>query len=243
MPETKRNTPENYIRLRRLARRHHETLWLGTRFLAEPDREIAEAVLGFDGELLRIAASVSEPMIGQIRYQWWSDQLETLAVTPPDQLQSEAMLLKPFLDRNTKSLSAVLDQLVASREQAFLNLKNGTIAFDHGKLFSALLIGLGEKDFARSHGDTLGALYAFTDVKEHHHASTDQLREFAEVVVSCPERVWPLLSIFNLLPDWLSRKPTTGLAKRWKVWTGFIAGEARLQQKVLALADRIDQAG
>ena len=92
MPETKNLRKENSPQIKQLAKSQHETLWLGSRFLEKNQRNLVEAVLAFDAELLKIASGVSDRMIGQIRFQWWRDKLTE---DPSDRSRSYTEKLDP----------------------------------------------------------------------------------------------------------------------------------------------------
>jgi phytoene synthase len=59
-------------------------------FWPEAARPHAHAVLAFGLEIERVRTAVSEPMLGEIRYQWWRDAIETAA--PAGNPLAEALL-------------------------------------------------------------------------------------------------------------------------------------------------------
>ncbi len=52
-----------------------EDRWLATRFASADARPGLVAVLAFNHEIARVAEIVSEPMLGEIRLQWWRETL------------------------------------------------------------------------------------------------------------------------------------------------------------------------
>ncbi|MEQ1753625.1 MAG: squalene/phytoene synthase family protein [Micropepsaceae bacterium] len=66
-------------------------------FVPQPHRPAVQALYAFELELSRIATQVGEPMVGQIRYAWWREQIDALysgrAVSAP-----AAQAVAPFLD-------------------------------------------------------------------------------------------------------------------------------------------------
>ncbi len=56
-------------------RRDDPDRWLATLFLPEAARAPVHALLAFNLEIAKIRDLVSEPMLGEIRYQWWRDLL------------------------------------------------------------------------------------------------------------------------------------------------------------------------
>ncbi|MEJ2028057.1 MAG: squalene/phytoene synthase family protein, partial [Limibacillus sp.] len=59
-------------------RRFDHDRYLSLLLAAEPLRRSLLAIYAFNLEIARTAESVSEPMIGQIRLQWWRDSIEGL---------------------------------------------------------------------------------------------------------------------------------------------------------------------
>jgi len=57
------------------ARLHDHDRYLSALFAPEADRGGLMTLYAFDGELARVPFLVSDPMLGEIRYQWWRDQL------------------------------------------------------------------------------------------------------------------------------------------------------------------------
>ena len=64
-------------------RRHDPDRWLTALFAPEVRRPGLLALYAFNLELARVAESVSEPLLGGIRLQWWRDALANLAVVSP----------------------------------------------------------------------------------------------------------------------------------------------------------------
>ncbi len=58
--------------------RDRERYWCAL-FARAPDRQGLLALYAFDAELSHIAAAVREPMVGQIRLQWWRDAIDLAA--------------------------------------------------------------------------------------------------------------------------------------------------------------------
>ena len=72
------NTPENARAVLETARSGDRDRYLAGLFAPSPARDALMALTAFNVELARIADIVSEPMLGEIRLQWWRDALETL---------------------------------------------------------------------------------------------------------------------------------------------------------------------
>lgn len=58
-----------------LVRDHDPDRWAASLFWPSTARPDALALMAFDAELTRIADIVSEPMLGEIRMQWWQDAI------------------------------------------------------------------------------------------------------------------------------------------------------------------------
>ena len=50
-------------------------LWLASLFWPQPARRHAHALLAFGLEIAKVREVVSQPMLGEIRHQWWRDQI------------------------------------------------------------------------------------------------------------------------------------------------------------------------
>lgn len=67
-----------------LVRRVDPDRWLSTRFIAdEAARADVIALYAFNHELARVAASVREPLMGEIRLTWWREAMEEIAAGKP----------------------------------------------------------------------------------------------------------------------------------------------------------------
>ena len=68
--------PAAYTHCFALVRDNDRDRWLASLFWPETARRHAHALLAFDIEIARVRESVSQPMLGEIRYQWWRDVIE-----------------------------------------------------------------------------------------------------------------------------------------------------------------------
>jgi phytoene synthase len=57
-------------------RRDDADRWLASFFIPQPLRQHVFAIYAFNLEIARVREIVSEPLLGEIRYQWWRDALE-----------------------------------------------------------------------------------------------------------------------------------------------------------------------
>jgi phytoene synthase len=73
---------QNYCRQK--ARESDIDAYLAALFLPEPARSDVWALEALAGELKRVPQSVQEPMLGQIRLQWWREAIGRLYLGAPD---------------------------------------------------------------------------------------------------------------------------------------------------------------
>lgn len=64
--------------VRETVRAHDPDRYLATLFAPHPARAALMALYAFNVDVARIPETVSEPMLGEIRLQWWRDALQTL---------------------------------------------------------------------------------------------------------------------------------------------------------------------
>jgi len=60
-------------------RRHDRDRFLTTLFVSPENRADLWALYAFNAEIARIPGSVSEPMLGRIKVQWWRDVITAIA--------------------------------------------------------------------------------------------------------------------------------------------------------------------
>jgi 15-cis-phytoene synthase len=67
---------EDYAYCEAMVRRDDSDRWLATFFIPQAFRQHVYALYAFNLEIARVREIVSEPLLGEIRYQWWRDILE-----------------------------------------------------------------------------------------------------------------------------------------------------------------------
>jgi phytoene synthase len=72
------NTQNNQDHCFTEVRRRDKDRFLSGLFAPEPNRSRLFALYAFNAELERLHAHVSEPMVGEIRLQWWRDSVEDI---------------------------------------------------------------------------------------------------------------------------------------------------------------------
>lgn len=78
------DTPSDAEVVRLAARAHEHDRYLSALLAPRTQRDALIALAAFAGEVARVPSFVSEPMIGEIRLQWWRDTMEAqsaLAIT------------------------------------------------------------------------------------------------------------------------------------------------------------------
>lgn len=106
-------------RLDARVRRVDEERWLSSRYAPVSERAALIVLYAFYYELARVRVSVSDPTLGQIRFQWWRDALSELA--RGEQRQHDVVsALAPELAAGRLSGAALL-AMVEQFEVAFLN--------------------------------------------------------------------------------------------------------------------------
>ncbi len=68
----------NETEIRDLARAYEPERYLAATLAREPERAALIALAAFTADLVQIATTTTEPLLGEIRLQWWRDSLETL---------------------------------------------------------------------------------------------------------------------------------------------------------------------
>ncbi len=69
----------DYAYCEALLRRDDPDRWLASLFVPAPARPHVHALYAFSLEIARVREIVSEPLLGEIRFQWWRDVLEAPA--------------------------------------------------------------------------------------------------------------------------------------------------------------------
>jgi phytoene/squalene synthetase len=99
---------------REMAHANERDRWLGTQLAPAHLRGHLAALLAYYGEVARTRAVVSEPMLGQIRLQWWREAVEKAATGTP-RAHPVAEALVPLLATGRVTVEA-LTALADARE-------------------------------------------------------------------------------------------------------------------------------
>jgi NADH dehydrogenase [ubiquinone] 1 alpha subcomplex assembly factor 6 len=152
-----------------LARRHDRDRFQTALFAPVGQREGLFALYAFNYEIARIRESVHEPMLGQIRLQWWREAIDTAyAGTPPRRHEVVEPLTAVI---RTRGLSrSHFDRLIDSRERDLDASPPATLAAleDYAAGSSAPLIRLALEALGavtpetEAAADEIGVAYALT---------------------------------------------------------------------------------
>jgi phytoene synthase len=69
----------DYAHCEELLRRDDRDRWLASLFIPQPLRPHIHALYAFSLEVARVREIVSEPLLGEVRFQWWRDALDAKA--------------------------------------------------------------------------------------------------------------------------------------------------------------------
>lgn len=95
-------------------RAHDPERFLISLFAADEDRPALHALYAFNLELARVAGTVSEPILGQVRLQWWREAIEGLYDGTPRQ-HEVVLALADVMRERTLSREA-FESLISGRE-------------------------------------------------------------------------------------------------------------------------------
>jgi phytoene synthase len=104
------------------ARRQDRDRFLCALFAPEETREGLYTLLAFNAEIAKTRETVSEPLLGEIRLQWWRDALELIYGDPDGVLDDHVILAELAKVSQHYNLSREnLDQMIDARSQDMLD--------------------------------------------------------------------------------------------------------------------------
>jgi len=105
-------------RLDSRVKRVDEERWLSSRYAPASERRSLVVLYAFYYELARVRVSVTDPIMGQIRFQWWRDALTELA---EGQQRQHDVVTALAAEIDAERLSTVrLQSIVSQFEAAFI---------------------------------------------------------------------------------------------------------------------------
>ena len=151
-------------------RRHDWDRYLFTLFAPADVREDLFTILAFNTEIARIPDMVSEPLLGQIRLQWWQDSINKIYAGSSDGIQGhyifehiprvilERGLSKSLFDQLFEARASDFSRSPPKNEQALVDYVFGTSA----ALNILLLEIIGEKNGFEDKAAEVGIAWGLT---------------------------------------------------------------------------------
>src|SRR5437868_8365840 len=115
-PVGARSGPEDASSLLGLVRRHDPDRYQTTLFAPAERREALLALYTFNYEIARVRETVTEPMLGQIRLQWWREVVAAAFAGEPPRQHLVAVPLTAAI-RDCRLTRAHFDRLIDTRER------------------------------------------------------------------------------------------------------------------------------
>lgn len=161
-------SPDDAAYCEREVRAHDPGRWLTALFAPDAARPAFHALLAFAGELSRTAEAASQPMLGEIRLQWWRETLEgAFAGTPrahPVARALAATVVPPMRILMDGMIDARAEDLYETPPPDMAALESYTLATD-GALAVVLLLELGIADPAiAARARKVGAAWGLTSI-------------------------------------------------------------------------------
>jgi len=151
----------------RLVRRHDRDRFLTTLFAPAERRDALHALYAFNFEIARVRETVSEPLLGRMRLQWWRENIAAIYADGPIRQHDVVVPLAQAVRRHGLS-RAHFDALVDAREADLDDAPPATLALleayaeaSSGGLVLLALEALGVRDEAgAAAGRDVGTAYA-----------------------------------------------------------------------------------
>ncbi len=198
--------------------------------LADVDqRDQLLALYAFHAELAKIPELVSEPMIGQIRYQWWRDCLEEIYSGGPVRQHEVSGPLAEMVSQ-TELSRFHLDQIINGRERdldprPFRSIEDAQDYTEatSGALLTAALVMLGAEPRKNA-----GRAWGLTGLARGYRYYADTMLKavtFEQIVASAklayndasapiPDPALPAIAYVALVPGYLKRMEKSGYDPR-----------------------------
>jgi phytoene synthase len=208
-----------------VVRRQNRGRFVAAHFAPATERMGLIALLALQGELARVPATVSEPVLGQMRLQWWRDFVATVwdGGTPPagHPVACAVARLRPQVE------GAALRAMIDAQEEALAGADATTTAIAVARaLAAAALAVLGVDDApSRDAGVRAATAYELAVLARAGAAPAALVRLHLDAVrtLSAPDRrAVPLLLWATLAESLLvSRSGAVPVARLWwRAWRG-----------------------
>jgi NADH dehydrogenase [ubiquinone] 1 alpha subcomplex assembly factor 6 len=152
-------------------RAHDPERFLISLFAADEDREALHALYAFNLELARIAGLVSEPLLGQVRLQWWREAIEGIYAGAPRRHEVVLALSDAVHERGLPR--EMFETMITGREIELDSEPPGTmkqlesyLRATSGELVAAglLIVGVGDGDDLMEAGRRAGIARGYLTV-------------------------------------------------------------------------------
>jgi len=195
-------------------------------FADKEGRELLQLLYAFHYELAKVPELVSEPMIGQIRYQWWRD---TIAEIYEGEVVRQHEIVSPLADmlKDYEVPRFWLDRLINGRERdldprPFANLEeakeycrqtSGVLMQIAVKLLGSepdeAVLAAGEAwgliGLARAYGHYQKGMLSELNFKELCRAAQDRRNIAAKGLKALPSTAFPAVAYSALVPKFIMR--------------------------------------
>lgn len=189
--------------------------------LADPDiRDRLFALYAFHAELAKIPELVSEPMMGQIRYQWWRDCLNEIYGAGPVRAHEVTTPLAEMVAQSGIS-RFLLDRIIDGRERDLDPTPFNTIkaATDYADATSGALAQAAVMICGGEGGFTAGRAWGLTGLARSYRYYADGMlsevsfgdlltatsEAYSEVRSEAPKTAIPALAYVSLVPGFIKR--------------------------------------
>lgn len=190
--------------------------WLSSRFVGDAQaRADLIALYAFEAELLAIPTRVTQPLLAEMRYVWWRDQMDGVFAGVPRKGHPVLEALTEVVGRRGLE-RAPFDALIAAHIGRVHGEPHDLDAFYVGPMrVAATILGAPDAAAAAPAGRVWGLV---------------QTGRFEDARVALPEagraaRGWPVEAFAAVLPATLARKPGAGpLEKRLRLLWAAVRG-------------------
>lgn len=219
--------PQNLVNAKELdarIRRVDEDRWLASRYAPADGRYQLMALYAFNHELER-ALGMSEPMLGQIRVQWWREVVEQIFsdsdVRRHDVAQAlgEAIVGRAQMRPRLDGLLNAYDDVLEGRENADFppRIEIGAKLV----LAAAELIG---RDFAQHENALADCGRAYVAALTGSPCAPARLEMARTAFQAVPVPLAPVVMAAALAPQYIAGR-SGGLEKRWRIFNAALRGK------------------
>ncbi len=195
-------------------RRVDEDRWLSSRYAPKQSRHALIALYALNYELAKVRTTVSEDMLGAIRFQWWREALEEIETGKPAREHEVVSALRiPIQDGQLKILA--LQKLVDGHEAAFETQ-------DRTKEPEAWLMAVAANILASHHGWG----QAIREVAPYYAAARrGESKAHGPILPPAPSAIRPAVAHLRLRRLYADGKKAGHLRKRLSVLRAIRSGE------------------